>query len=314
MDKLPTKSESVSADDTPSNTEPTPEDTINLHTEPTTEELSKVASCLKTVAGYTQNSDGQVNKEENNEPGEVGIENTCLVPMVSAWHKPYDVLIPQAIKATRKNAEEGVAKCEIINYILCNNPQMRRTETVPEVGRAIKRMLASYLLVKTRPGRYLATAKGYNMQYVCGQKFDRRRETQDYLNKKAKAAEKRRRTQRRKAKERKKRQAKAAITRCKKKKEREAYEKKLRRAKAQAEIRRQENEKEIAMLCRKLRIENCRRQAQRKLLAHRKLCVQKRLCAKKQSKSRRLCKKLRRYQPICRKRCCMRRYCPRRYC
>jgi len=102
------------------------------------------------------------------------IESRFLIPSLGAWQKPYDVLIPTAIRKCRKGAvKKGATRCEIIKYIKCQNPKMKLSNIRKGVGRALCRMTRSgHLCQKTR-GRYTITAKGQRITHK-GKRFDRR--------------------------------------------------------------------------------------------------------------------------------------------
>jgi len=102
------------------------------------------------------------------------IGNQSLIPSLGAWQKPYDILIPNAIRRCRKGAtKHGATRAEIIKYIKCKNPVMKYKNTVKGVGRALCRMTRSGHLVQRKRGRYTITAKGQRITHKSA-RFDRR--------------------------------------------------------------------------------------------------------------------------------------------
>jgi len=122
--------------------------------------------------------DDDVTMEQNDEELIVDagerIENQFLIPSLGAWQKPYDVLIPTAIRKCRKGAtKHGATRCEIVKYIKCKNPKMKYKNIVKGVGRALCRMTRSGHLVQRKRGRYTITAKGQRITHKSA-RFDRR--------------------------------------------------------------------------------------------------------------------------------------------
>jgi len=148
---------------------------------------------------YEVNNEASYDNEYDDEWADVPeeeIHDPSLVPLISGWHKPFDILIRTAIRASR--CSNGVPRCDIIKHILCNNPQLKTQYTVKAVGKALKRMVSSGHLCRPCPGYFLLTQKGRSIQYRCGQKFDRTICGQKRMLQAAKARARRRSCNRRK--------------------------------------------------------------------------------------------------------------------
>jgi len=156
------------------------------HARYTTEEVSRestLATCLNAGQHSMYNDDKINNTQENedvtmeqeliDDAGE-RVEDQFLIPSLGAWQKPYDILIPTAIRRCRKGAtKHGATRCEIIKYIKCKNQKMKYRNTVKGVGRALCRMTRSGHLVQRKRGRYTITAKGQRITHKSA-RFDRR--------------------------------------------------------------------------------------------------------------------------------------------
>merc|ERR1712032_477081 len=154
------------------------------HARYTTEEASResaLATCLNAGDDlmYDDNNTTQENEDATMEQDMIDdagerVEDQFLNPSLGAWQKPYDVLIPNAIRRCRKGAtKHGATRCEIIKYIKCKNPKMKYCNTVKGVGRALCRMTRSGHLVQRKRGRYTITAKGQRITHKSA-RFDRR--------------------------------------------------------------------------------------------------------------------------------------------
>jgi len=107
-------------------------------------------------------------------PGVVCVAGTIPIPSLGAWQRPYDALIPEAIRKKQRSAKTGAKRPTIIKYIKCRYPGMKYKNVVKGVGRALKRMTKSGHLNRSCPGQYMVTPKGRAIKYRVGYKFDRR--------------------------------------------------------------------------------------------------------------------------------------------
>merc|ERR1712032_1227124 len=113
------------------------------HARYTTEEASResaLATCLNAgddlmydddkINNTQENEDATTEQEMIDDAGE-RVEDQFLIPSLGAWQKPYDILIPTAIRRCRKGAtKHGATRCEIIKYIKCKNPKIKYCNTV----------------------------------------------------------------------------------------------------------------------------------------------------------------------------------------
>merc|ERR1712243_251017 len=108
----------------------------------------------------------------------------------SGRHPAYNVMVRRAILALK--AKSGSSRKSIVRYI-CAHYNVKKSNALKAVGRALKRMVRSGLLYKSKAGSYKLTGKGRTAKKA---RRTRRRKKASKKAKKSKKTRKVRRTRR----------------------------------------------------------------------------------------------------------------------